>query len=76
MTSPPLLFDRALHRLRLDRAAAGFGAAEFLKAREATIRAALSGNDLKRARELVNGGAHGLERFSDCYRRGEALLHG
>jgi SAM-dependent methyltransferase len=35
MTSPPLLFDRALHRRRLDRAAAGYGAADFLKARAA-----------------------------------------
>ena len=33
--APPLLFDRALHRRRLDRAAAGFGAAGFLKARAA-----------------------------------------
>ena len=32
---PPLLFDRALHRRRLERAAAGFGAAGFLKARAA-----------------------------------------
>jgi SAM-dependent methyltransferase len=33
MSSPPLLFDRALHRRRLDRAAAGY--ADFLKARAA-----------------------------------------
>jgi SAM-dependent methyltransferase len=33
--SPPRLFDRALLRRRLDRAAAGFGAARFLKARVA-----------------------------------------
>ncbi len=35
MSTPPLLFDRVLHRRRLDRAAAGFGAAGFLKARAA-----------------------------------------
>ena len=35
MTAPPHLFDRALHRRRLDRAAEGFGAAGFLKARAA-----------------------------------------
>ena len=35
MTTPPHLFDRALHRRRLDRAADGFGAAGFLKARAA-----------------------------------------
>ena len=35
MSAPPILFDRALHRRRLDRAAAGFGEAGFLKARAA-----------------------------------------
>lgn len=33
--APPLIFDRALHRQRLQRAAPGFGAASFLKARAA-----------------------------------------
>src|SRR3954464_9719500 len=32
---PPLLFDRALHRKRLDRAASGFAAADFLQRRAA-----------------------------------------
>ena len=37
MTSAPFrLFDRDLHRMRLDRAAQGFGAADFLKVRAAT----------------------------------------
>jgi SAM-dependent methyltransferase len=35
MTAPPRLFDRELHRRRLDRAAPGYGAADFLKARAA-----------------------------------------
>ncbi len=35
MSSPPLLFDRALHRKRLDRAAAGFAHADFLQRRAA-----------------------------------------
>jgi SAM-dependent methyltransferase len=35
MSAPPRLFDRALHRRRLTRAAASFGAADFLKARAA-----------------------------------------
>ncbi len=35
MNAPPILFDRALHRRRLDRAAEGFTAAAFLKARAA-----------------------------------------
>src|SRR5271156_1331137 len=36
MNAAPLLFDRALHRRRLDRAAPRFGAANFLKARAAS----------------------------------------
>ena len=35
MTSPPLIFDRALHARRLDRAAKAFPAADFLKRRVA-----------------------------------------
>lgn len=35
MSAPPLLFDRALHRKRLDRAAKGFAAADFLQRRAA-----------------------------------------
>ncbi len=35
MSAPPLIFDRALHRKRLDRAAAGYGAADFLHVRAA-----------------------------------------
>jgi SAM-dependent methyltransferase len=35
MSAPPRLFDRALHRLRLDRAAPRYGTADFLKARAA-----------------------------------------
>ena len=35
MSSPPPLFDRALHRLRLDRAAGRYSQADFLKARAA-----------------------------------------
>ncbi|HEY5412432.1 MAG TPA: methyltransferase domain-containing protein [Caulobacteraceae bacterium] len=35
MAAPPILFDRPLHRRRLDRAAEGFSAAGFLKTRAA-----------------------------------------
>jgi SAM-dependent methyltransferase len=35
MNAPPRLFDRTLHRRRLDRAAPGYGAADFLKTRAA-----------------------------------------
>jgi SAM-dependent methyltransferase len=36
MSAPPRLFDRPLHRRRLDRAASRFGGANFLKQRAAT----------------------------------------
>jgi hypothetical protein len=35
MSVPPRLFDRTLHRKRLDRAASTYGAADFLKRRAA-----------------------------------------
>lgn len=35
MSAPPILFDRALHRRRLDRAASAFAGSAFLKARAA-----------------------------------------
>src|SRR3954468_24428492 len=35
LMQPPLLFDRALHRKRLDRAAGGFAGADFLHRRAA-----------------------------------------
>jgi len=35
MSAPPLIFDRAAHRARLDRAAPGYPAADFLKRRAA-----------------------------------------
>jgi predicted chitinase len=43
----------------------------FLKERETKVRAALARDDLAAARRLVNGGSHGLDRFTDTYRRGE-----
>ena len=48
--------------------------ASFLKAKERLIKEALVEHDLRRARRLVNGGSHGLDRFSDCYVRGDRLL--
>jgi peptidoglycan L-alanyl-D-glutamate endopeptidase CwlK len=47
--------------------------ATFLKARERQIKEALVEQDLRAARRLVNGGSHGLDRFIDAYKRGEAL---
>lgn len=46
----------------------------FLKAKERPIKEALLDGDLRTARRLVNGGSHGLERFEECYWRGNALL--
>ena len=46
----------------------------FLKDRERSIKEALLDHDLRQARKLVNGGSHGLDRFSDAYQRGESLI--
>jgi peptidoglycan L-alanyl-D-glutamate endopeptidase CwlK len=48
----------------------------FLGDRELQIKDALLHGNLMAARRLVNGGTHGLDRFSDAYRRGEALIAG
>ena len=46
----------------------------FIGDRELQIKDALLHGNLMAARRLVNGGTHGLDRFSDAYRRGDALL--
>jgi len=48
--------------------------ATFLHNRENDIRQALAEGNLRRARRLVNGGSHGLNRFESTYRRGEKLI--
>ena len=48
--------------------------ASFLKAREVPIRQALLEGDLRHARRLVNGGINGLDRFTDAFKRGDALI--
>jgi putative chitinase len=48
--------------------------ASFLKTHEERIRAALADGDLREARRLVNGGAHGLDAFTAAYNTGVALL--
>lgn len=58
----------------LEPATAGRILALFLAERQLAIKEALLEGDLRRARRLVNGGLHGLERFRDAYRRGERLL--
>ena len=46
----------------------------FIKSKEVAIKQALIANDLRTARRLVNGGSHGIDRFSDAYRRGARLV--
>ncbi len=46
----------------------------FIKSKERAIKEALMERDLRHARRLVNGGAHGLDRFMDCFQRGQNLL--
>jgi peptidoglycan L-alanyl-D-glutamate endopeptidase CwlK len=48
--------------------------AHFLAARQTSIRHALGANDLTAARRLVNGGTHGLDRFTAAYRTGQAIF--
>ncbi|MGA2880202.1 MAG: peptidoglycan-binding protein [Bryobacteraceae bacterium] len=48
--------------------------ASFLKLHESKIRAALTANDLREARRLVNGGSNGLAAFEAAYSIGLALL--
>lgn len=57
-----------------DPAIAGRILARFLKNGESRIRSALERRDLRAARRAVNGGSHGLDRFSDAFTRGEAAL--
>ena len=55
MSAPPRLFDRDLHRTRLDRAAPGYAAADFLKARaaeDAVVRLEAIMRDFPRAVDL------------------------
>lgn len=47
--------------------------AAFLKSKERPLKEALIEGDLAGARKLVNGGRHGLDRFTDAYRIGLRL---
>lgn len=48
--------------------------ASFLKVKENPIKNALLAGDFGAARRLVNGGSNGLDRFEDCYQKGDAVL--
>ncbi|WP_326533067.1 C1 family peptidase [Pseudorhodoferax sp.] len=47
--------------------------AQFLADKATKFRAAVAAGDLRAARRLVNGGSHGLESFSDVFRRAAAI---
>ena len=49
--------------------------ASFIKSKEPQIRAALAKHDLKEARRLVNGGSHGLDKFTDAFNIGARLIN-
>jgi peptidoglycan L-alanyl-D-glutamate endopeptidase CwlK len=48
--------------------------ASFLKNKEQAIKEALLTDNLALARKLVNGGSHGLDNFTDAYRKGNRLI--
>ena len=50
--------------------------ASFIKDKEPRIRAALDENDLAQTRKFVIGGSHGLDRFTEAYRKGEEVIAG
>jgi peptidoglycan L-alanyl-D-glutamate endopeptidase CwlK len=66
------LADNPEHANQVDIAAQLL--ATFLKDREKRIRDAVKNDDLITARQLVNGGSHGLNRFTAAFRIGERLL--
>jgi Putative peptidoglycan binding domain len=48
--------------------------ASFLKSKERAIKEALLDRNFKLARRLVNGGAHGLDKFKETFLKGERLI--
>ena len=48
--------------------------ASFIKSKERQIKEALLEGDLRAARKLVNGGSHGLDRFTDAFRIGDQFI--
>lgn len=78
MASPPLLFDRALHRKRLERAAPAYTAAGFLKARaaeDAVERLELIKRDFDLAVDLgARDGAFGRALVASAVRAKVGLL--
>lgn len=60
--------------LASDPAIAGRLLAAFLADRDVAIRQALAEDDLRHARRLVNGGSHGLDRFTEAYEIGTQVI--
>lgn len=48
--------------------------ADFIKDKRSHAKYAILGHDLKTARRLVNGGSHGLDRFTETFETGARLL--
>jgi putative chitinase len=48
--------------------------AAFIASKEIPMKQALAAGDLATARRLVNGGSHGLDRFSEAYEIGSTLI--
>jgi len=46
----------------------------FLADKEGPIKNALIHSDMLSARRLVNGGSHGIDRFTDAFTRGDSLI--
>jgi len=58
----------------LQPTAAGLLLGAYLADRDQSIKLALLEGDLARARRLVNGGVHGIDRFTSAWRIGDRLL--
>lgn len=59
-----------------DAAVAAHLLALFLADKEPQIKNALLTGNMPLARQLVNGGTNGIDRFEDAYKRGSALIPG
>ena len=56
-----------------DSVIAGRILGSFLARGESVIRSALARDDLSAERRAVDGGSHGLDHFTDAFRRGEGI---
>ncbi|MBU4261947.1 MAG: peptidoglycan-binding protein [Proteobacteria bacterium] len=57
-----------------DQRVAALILAEFIKDKRNLAKYAILGNDMKTARKLVNGGSHGLDRFTETFKTGMRIL--